>query len=107
MNFANEIYLGKIAKISEDHIIEDLAAGIYREGFFLVALSPHDGALLEAIPAETFNDEVYLKYHDINKLNVVGLAVTKREAVELMQEIVLDVFRKTKGFRVKEFFTFS
>lgn len=107
MKFANELYAGKIACRSKDRIIQDLNAGIYREGFFVVALCSHRGALLEAIPVESYNEDVYRLYHNPDELQVVGLAITKREAVELMQEIVLDIYKKTKSFQVSAYFTFN
>ena len=86
--------------------MKNLRAGVFKEGYFVIALSDSETDLLEILPVELFGDPVYVRYHNPDELRVVGLAVTKREADDLMMKIVMYVHKHTGAFDVKGFFTF-
>ena len=107
MKFADNLYAGKVAGPLKEKIKIDLNNNIFKEGYYILALSEQESDLLEMIQVETFDKPVYRKYNNIDNLRVVGLAVTKKEAQQLMVDIVMDIHKKTGGYDVKKYFRFD
>ena len=107
MFFANELYAGYVADQSKNQIVRDLQNGIYNKDHYILALSETEGDLLEIQAVTTFQNPVYLKYNPIDKRKVVGLAVGKTEAMDLLREIVADIYNKTGELKIKQYFTFQ
>ncbi len=66
---------------------------------FVITLSENEGGLLEVISAVELMQRGYPK----DRLFVVGVAKGYEEACDLACGIVLEVYRKTGNFKVKEY----
>jgi hypothetical protein len=68
---------------------------------YLIVLSPAKDELLELIPSEVFSQKHYPK----KQLKIIGMTTRKRHALELVQEIITEIYEKTGTLQVKEYFT--
>jgi len=107
MVFARNLYAGKVAETIRDRFLAALENGTYQEGYYIIVLSETGHDLLEVLPLVTFQNPVYLQYHDISALRVVGISVTKEEADQLMKRIVMEVYHATGGFDMEQYFEFD
>ncbi len=66
---------------------------------YVIALASNEKNLLDIIPAQELLQKSYPK----KKLYVVGLAKGYDEAIETAASIVMDVYRKTGTFTVRDY----
>lgn len=52
-------------------------------------------------------NEFFFQYYKKKELFIVGLSKTREDAIDLLQDILEDIYRKTGDINVREFFTFS
>ena len=41
---------------------------------------------------------------EAEELQIIGIAITKEEALEVCEQIIMDVYRLTEGFDVRNYF---
>ncbi len=102
MIWHESLYLGegipkKNRKIRQ--IKRKINRGAFSFGLFLIVLCQDGTNLLEIIPARDLRQRAYPKKH----LYIVGLAKGYGEALETASRIVIDVYKKTGGFAVKQY----
>lgn len=56
--------------------------------------------LFELIPA----NELLFPVYQTREIHIVGLSGNKREAEELVTDMISEIYRETKGFQVREYF---
>lgn len=65
---------------------------------YIIILPSNDENLLEII---TYKDAIFYKAYE--DAFAVGIAVGKQDAIELVSDILWDVYKKTGSFRVKDY----
>lgn len=48
-------------------------------------------------------NELLFRHYKRNRMHIIGLAVSYKKALELVKEIVMDVYNATGGFDVREY----
>jgi len=98
MKFHRELYVGNsIGNVRK--VKWKLKHGAGQLRVFVIALAPGSDEL-----------EIYhcaflqQKYYRRNPPCIVGIAGGYEEAVELLQEMIADIYEKTGGYRLKEYF---
>ncbi len=105
MVFADNMYFGYFAGKEKTRIKSEFRRHKSGIGVYAIALSEKEADILEIIPAWELNSKTYRKYHEDN-LMVVGMAVTKAEALALAEKILMDIYNKADIFDAKKYFVF-
>lgn len=98
MIFNRKLYLDEYTNKYRARIMKKLRAGKLCMGIYVICLSSSERDLLDIIPSYMmFNPSVK------NKL-VIGIASSKEDAYDLCIHIVEDVYAKTSGYDLKQYF---
>ncbi|MCR5835939.1 MAG: hypothetical protein K6G88_05510 [Lachnospiraceae bacterium] len=99
MRWYNYLYVGEKAKKTSEDIIEKINAGKMQVNKFALALPFNDSDILDIIPTIVLMQKRYLD----SDLVIVGIADGKSEAMDLMQDIIMECYNNTKGFDLKSY----
>ena len=99
MQFMGSLYVGESIAASEYKIVEKVHKGKVVPNLFLIVLSANPDNMLDIIPEM----EVTQKYYPKDRLQVVGIASGKKEAIKLVQIIIEESIRETGTADVREF----
>lgn len=95
------MFLGRYAAMDKRKIISNLSARKSHFGVYAIVLATNEKDLLDVISAFFLKDA---RYHKKN-IEVVGLAIGRDEAFEVVRDIITEVYDKTGGFDVRGFFS--
>ena len=79
-------------------IIRDLEQKKLNFGVFVIILSVNGKDLFDIIPAFLLQKEIY------QESPILGVAITKEEAFEVCEQMILDVYNRTGGYDVRSYF---
>lgn len=98
LKWKKPLYIGSGIK-NPEKIRAKIENGKLVPGIYLITLSETPGNLMELLPA------VSLKQTWMRELcpEIIGIAKGKDGAIELTEEILLEVNRRTGSFRIKEY----
>ena len=100
MKLCKKLYFGESAQENKKEILSYIKRRKWQFGIYVITLSENEENLLDVYETIQFEQNYYKK----KKLWIVGAAVGKKEAFELVGEIINDVFQKTGAFNVKDYF---
>lgn len=99
MNWYNDLYVGEAARRKKNKIINKLDKHSISFGVYVVTLASNGKDILDVLPA-------FMLYKQQNQDRLIlGLAVTKEEALEVCAQIIQDVYRKTGTYDVRSYFS--
>ena len=101
MKIYKNYYAGDTAKKSVRKIIRGLEKKDLQPGVYVITLPEGDNNVLEIIPAFVLKYPFFLERR--RKLQIVGVAQGRTEAVMLTAKIVQDTYNTTGGFDVECF----
>ncbi|MDO4261663.1 MAG: hypothetical protein Q4C82_06260 [Eubacteriales bacterium] len=101
MRWYRRLYAGPNAALHMDRIREKASAGAWMAGVYYITLSRAEGGLLEIFHNTMLRQPVFEK---LQRLDVVGVAEGRSEALRLTETIVRDVYEKTGGFDMEAWF---
>lgn len=99
MELYNKLYIGDSLQKDRDKIIENIKAGKQKLQIHCITLPANPHNLLEIIDYHYLMDP---HYKDI-KLDVIGIAGSREEAIHLVSTIITIVYEKTNAFDIKKF----
>ena len=98
MNWYKNLYLGEEAGKKKTKIINQLEKHSISFGVYVITLASNGKDLLDVLPA-------FMLYRDNTRdREILGLAITKDEALEVCGKIIFDVYSKTGTYDVRSFF---
>ncbi len=100
MKICKKLYFGEMARQQNKELLRNIKRKKWEFGVYVVALSETENNLLDLYDTMFFEQKFYKKA----KLNIVGIALGKEEALLLTKEIIDDVYTKTGGFNVRDYF---
>lgn len=100
MKLCKKLYFGECALEQKKEILSYIKRRKWQFGIYVITLSENEENLLDVYETIQFEQNYYKK----KKLSIVGVAVGREEAFELVGEIINDVFKKTGAFNVKDYF---
>ena len=100
MKLCKKLYFGEMAEKQNKELLRNVKHKKWGIGMYVIALSETDNNLLDIYNTMWFEQKYYKK----RKLDIVGIAIGKSEAVTLVQKIIDAVYTKTGGFNVREYF---
>lgn len=99
MHWYKNLYIGENAKENKQKIIRNIKRRKLQFGAYVLALPESDHNILDIYPSIVLL-QPYFKKKD---LFVLGIASSKDEAYEVMEQIVMDSYRSTGAFDIKEY----
>ena len=99
MRWYNYLYVGEKAKNVSEEIIDKINNGKMQINKYALALPFNDSDILDIIPTMVLMQKRYLN----SDIVIVGIADGKSEAMDLMQEIIMECYNETKGFDLKSY----
>lgn len=98
MKWYNDLYVGEVARRKKKKIINRLEKHSISFGVYVITLAANGKDLLDVLPA-------FMLYKEQNQeRTILGIAVTKEEALEVCARIIQDVHSKTGAYDVRSFF---
>lgn len=100
MQWAENLYLTDKTAKKKDKIIRKANRGMGMVSIYLITLASNPENLFDIFHAAHLKQPAFYK----QDLFVVGIASGYEEALELVRRMVEDIYRKTGGFAVREYF---
>lgn len=101
MRWYQNLYLGPNAALNIQKIRKKAAAGKWMAGVYYITLATVPGNLLDVFHNTMLSQPLFA---DSQCTDIVGVAEGRREAYELVQTIVKEVYDRTGGFDIPAFF---
>lgn len=98
--FNEQLYCSDSVSDEEQIIIANTSDGIKNKDIYCILLSTNEKNLFDILD---INELLKPYYKDI-QVHIIGLARGKDEAVVLAKDLLKEVFIKTGGFEVREYF---
>lgn len=98
MRFSSPLFLGETALKKKNKVIKSIKTGKYMSGVYVICPAVCRSDLLDLMPAYMLHAE---RYRDAL---ILGIAVSKQEAMEVGGMIISEVYEKTGGFDVRSYF---
>ncbi len=109
LKWAKKVYYGETAKkkkrlikrwLKKRYLEKKVRQGTILPMIYVISFSAGTEDLFDIIPAWTFSQKGY----PVEKITVLGVALGKKEALELAEQLVMKVYLETGEFRVRDFF---
>lgn len=98
MKWYNNLYVGENAKRRKRKIIMRARRNKPQIGIYMITLPVNDADSLEIYPSYILLQKHYRK----KNMMVMGISEGYEEALQVMQEIVMDCYRETGQYRVSQ-----
>ena len=99
MRWYNRLYVGKMAKKHRRHIIKHIREQKFQPGAYVITPAANGNNILDIYPAVVL---LHPEYAEADFL-VLGIAASYREALEVVRQIIDDLYRQTGGFDLNSF----
>lgn len=96
MIWYKKLYLGESIKQAR-WVRYRISYGKKPQGYYCITLSEHKANLLDIYPSRLLRSEGF----NSDALCIVGLASDKKEAFDVVRNIIEDVYVHTRGFDIK------
>lgn len=97
MNWHKNLYVGSEANRKKKKIIRKLDSHSIALGVYVITLASNGRDLFDVLPA-------YMLYRDkVCDREIIGIAVTKEEALEVCGQIIMDAYIETGEYDVRSF----
>ena len=100
MQWAENLYLSDKTAKKKDKIIKKANRGVGMVSIYFITLASNRENLFDIFHAAHLKQPAFYK----QDLYVVGIASGYEEALEMVQRMIDDIYRKTGGFAVREYF---
>lgn len=100
MQWAENLYLSDKTAKKKDKIIKKANRGVGMVSIYFITLASNRENLFDIFHAAHLKQPAFYK----QDLYVVGIASGYEEALGLVQRMIDDIYRKTGGFAVREYF---
>ncbi len=95
------LYVGNKIKKRRDKVIASINNREATFGVYCIAFASHPNNLFDIYEANQF----LFPYYKEVEIKIIGLAGSKQEAVDLVHDMLMEVFKKTGEFDVRTYFT--
>jgi len=100
MQWAKKLYLTETTAPNKDKIIRKAKRGAGMFCIYFIALAANEENLFDIFHAAHFKQKTFREQNPF----IVGIAFGYKEALELVRQMVEDMYRETGTFRVREYF---
>lgn len=99
MFWYDNLYLGKHCILRVNRLKYKITHRIPHPTVYLIALPRSENSVLEMIPSQMLMQKLYPK----DDLRIIGMGADRGEAMELMRQIIDEVYREQGNFDVAAF----
>lgn len=99
--WTSRLYVGNKLKKKKDKVIASINNSEVTLGVFCIAFATHPDNLFDIMNV----NELLFPHYKKAQVCIVGLAKGKEEAVDLVQNMLMEVYNKTGSFDVRTYFT--
>lgn len=104
MKWYRKLYVGENARKAKYKIIGKVRTNRFQIDTFLIALSDHPDNLLDIYNANLLLQPAMEKSEKVKNTCVVGIAKGYGEALEVVRQIIDDVYSSTGDLKLREYF---
>ncbi|MFA9463740.1 MAG: hypothetical protein ACERKN_05555 [Velocimicrobium sp.] len=102
IKWSNELYFDDSIKKKPDKWKKRIEDGRLSHSLYCICLASNEKNLFDIINC----NELFFRYYRRNSLYIVGIAKTREDAIDLLQDMIEDIYKKTGDIKVRDFFTF-
>ena len=99
MKWCDDLYIGHEAMDDKDNIVSKIKEGKMQFNIYVLAAPFNDTDVLDIYPSYVLLQKRYLN----SELMIYGIAKGKEEAYDMTQLTIMDCFRATGQFKLKEY----
>ena len=99
MQFMGDLYVGESIDSTEYKIVEKVHKGKVVPKLYLIVFSANPDNMLDIIPEK----DIMQKYYPKDGLRIVGIAKGKKEAIDLVQQMIQDSLLETGNADIRGF----
>ena len=99
MRLYKDLLVGDQIGYKKYQILWRLRHNKFQLGVYIILMAPDPQNLMEVIPASLLRQPYYQK----QDLFVLGIAGSKKEAYELVRQLIEEVYRETGGVALREY----
>lgn len=101
ISWTSRLYVGEKMKKKKEKVIASINNREATFGVYCVAFASHPSNLFDIMDA----NELLFPHYKRSKIQIVGLARGKEEAILLVQDMLMEVYHNTGDFDVRTYFT--
>ena len=105
MKWYKNLYMGETATDTKHKILRNVVKRRFSNNEYLITISANPDNLLDILPAEVLLQKHYKDNTD--KLYIVGIANGKEEALEVVRQIIDEVYTNTGEFDIPGYLKFG
>ena len=99
MKWCRDIYVGDSVAGKKRKILHNLKHDRLQINVYVITLPLSEAGIMEIYPSYVFLQKIYKK----QDIYVIGLASDRWEAYELAEKIVMDCYKATGAFNIKQY----
>lgn len=101
IQWASKLYVGEKLKKKRDKAIASINNRRATFNVYCIALASHPSNLFDIMDA----NELLFPHYQKSDIRIVGLAGGKEEAINLVHDMIMEMYNNTGEFNVREYFT--
>lgn len=106
MKWYRKLYMGDTARTQKYKMFGYIRKNRFSMNTYLIALSNHPDNLLDIFSANVLK-QPHFKKKQTGDMYIVGLAKGRDEALEVVRQIIDDVYTNTGGFDIRKYLRFG
>ncbi len=99
--WSSRLYVGEKMKKKKDKVVASINKSEATFGIYCIAFASHPNNLFDIMDA----NELLFPHYKKSQVRIIGLARGKEEAVNLVQDMLMEVYHNTGSFDVRTYFT--
>jgi hypothetical protein len=107
MKWLRGLYLGEKAEAAKYKVFGRIRKNRFQLNTYLIALSDNPSNLLELFSANVLNQPYFKKKKNTKDLYIVGIAIGYKEGLEVIRQIIDEVYQNTGGFDIRGYLHFG
>lgn len=102
IKWSNELYLDDAVKKKPEKWKRRVEDRKLSHSLYCICLASNEKNLFDILDC----NELLFRYYKRRELYIVGLAKTREEAIDLLQDMIEEIYQKTGDIKVRDYFTF-
>lgn len=98
--WSDHLYFSESVKKKHRRAIFAIKHGRRMSNLYCIAFASNEENLFDILPA----NELLFPHYKHSEVHILGLANGKQEACELVQDMIIDIYRDTGDFKVRSYF---
>lgn len=101
IQWASKLYIGEKLIKKKDKAISKISKGKVTTGVYCIAFASGQHNLFDIMDA----NQLLFTHYKKKDITIVGLARGREEALDLVQDMLIEIYKNTGDFNVREYFT--